>query len=67
MTRASSHASSSHPRLLTTAADHRAITLKIESARWAKVQFDKVRSEMDRFVERAAVEPNWLTSRLAMN
>lgn len=57
----------SHPRLLVTPPDHPAIAAKIESARWAKAQYQRMKSEIDGFVERAAAEPQWLSSRLAMN
>jgi hypothetical protein len=56
-----------HPQLLVTADQHEAIVKKVETVEWAKSSFAQLQARIDGYVEKTRSDPEWVTSRLAMN
>lgn len=56
-----------HPQLLVTADQHEAIVEKVETVDWAKAAYAQLKTHIDGYVARTEAEPDWVTSRLAMN
>ena len=56
-----------HPEILVTPADREALQRKVQNAPWAKAAFEKMKAEVDKYVTRTETDPQFMTSRLAMN
>jgi hypothetical protein len=56
-----------HPQLLITADQHDAIVQKVATVDWAKSAFTQLQGRIDYFVAQTASDPQWATSRMAMN
>ncbi len=55
------------PSILVKAGDRKAILEKIEQYDWAKANYDKIRGEIEPYVERHREDPQWILSRYQMN
>lgn len=60
-------AGAEHPQLLVTADQHDAIVQKVESVDWARAAYAQLQTRIDAYVAKTEAEPDWATSRLAMN
>ena len=56
-----------HPQLLVTADQHDAIVQKVETIDWASAAYAQLKTRIDSYVAKTEAEPDWVTSRLAMN
>jgi len=56
----------SHPRLMTTSEKKIILEEQLKTEEWAKDIFEEIRQRVDRYVEKAISEPDWLYSRLMM-
>ncbi|WP_372808850.1 hypothetical protein, partial [Pontiella sp.] len=56
-----------HPQLLVTADRHDAIVQKTTTVDWATAAFSGLRERIDPLVAQTAADPQWATSRMAMN
>ncbi|MDR1939039.1 MAG: six-hairpin glycosidase, partial [Tannerellaceae bacterium] len=57
---------SGHPRIYITDAGKDAFTSKLKSVDWAQESYDKLKSNVDPYVDRHQTDPEWITSRLQM-
>ncbi len=57
----------SSPRLMVVGEQHEEIVNKVESVGWAKASYELLKGRVDVYLEKVAEEPDWMTSRLAMN
>ncbi|MGJ8653877.1 MAG: heparinase II/III domain-containing protein [Opitutaceae bacterium] len=55
------------PQVLVSAEQHEAVQTKVQSVDWAKSAFDTMQERVDKYVAKTEAEPDWLSSRLAMN
>lgn len=56
-----------HPQILVTPEDRGEIKAKIENQAWARQAVEQMKERVDPFLEKIEEEPDYLTSRLAMN
>jgi hypothetical protein len=56
-----------HPEVLTTPADHDTMVAKVRDVDWARASYEKLKANVDRCMALAHDDPEWLSSRLAMN
>jgi hypothetical protein len=59
--------SANHPRILVAPEQRDTIREKIENAPWAKAALERIKADVDKHVARTSADPEWMTSRLAMN
>lgn len=59
-------ATDSFPRLYVNDSDRGRIAIKVENVAWAKTAYERLRKEVDPYVERHVKDKDWIVSRLAM-
>lgn len=57
----------SRPQILVTADQHEEIVERVNTVEWAKNAYAELKARVDKYAAKTEKEPDWLTSRLAMN
>ncbi len=66
MTTAACKREAGHPRIYISDNQKETFTEKLSSAEWAKQSFEKLKSNVDPYVDRHQTDPEWIVSRLQM-
>ncbi len=55
-----------HPCIYASASDKTAVQQKIATEPWAKESFERMRTQVEKYADRHATDPQWIVSRLSM-